>query len=233
MGEFMQAATILLIEGRGAGNGSLRAALVRKGAKVQAVNSGEGAVAWVAANAADLIIVDAASLRTTAVRICRRLRQTRPDTPIIHCRAPEQADVAAAQADVYLVQPFTSRKLLNRIRVLLPADDLKEEIVRAGQLTFYVSKRSVDVGGQGERRLTPKLACLLQTFLLHPGQILAREKLMHEVWQTSYLGDTRTLDVHIRWIREIIEENAARPQLLRTVRGVGYIFNPGYAAEPG
>lgn len=226
-------ATILLVEGRGAGSGSLRPALVKKGAEVHAVNTGESALDWVATNDVDLIIVDAATLRTTAVRICRRLRMLRPDTPIIHCRAADQADVSAAQADVYLIQPFTSRKLLNRIRVLLPADDLKEEIVRAGHLTFYVSKRSVDVGGQGERRLTPKLACLLQTFLLHPGQVLARETLMQEVWQTDYLGDTRTLDVHIRWIREIIEENAARPQLVRTVRGVGYIFSPGPAADTG
>jgi DNA-binding response OmpR family regulator len=108
---------------------------------------------------------------------------------------------------------------------VLPADDMKDEIVRAGHLTFFPSKRSVEIVGTGERRLTPKLACLLEEFLRHPNEILDRNRLMQTVWKTSYFGDTRTLDVHIRWIREVIEENPARPRLLKTVRGMGYIFS--------
>ena len=72
--------------------------------------------------------------------------------------------------------------------------------------------------------MTPKLAHLLEEFLRHPNQILGRHTLMENVWKTSYFGDTRTLDVHIRWIREIIEVDPAKPLLLRTIRGVGYIF---------
>jgi DNA-binding response OmpR family regulator len=66
---------------------------------------------------------------------------------------------------------------------------------------------------------------LLDVFLRNPNEILGREKLMHDVWDTDFMGDTRTLDVHIRWVREVIEEDPAKPVLLKTVRGKGYIFS--------
>jgi DNA-binding response OmpR family regulator len=159
------------------------------------------------------------------MRTCRRFRKALPVTALIYCRDFEQIEDRTIGADIYLAQPFTARKLINRIRALLPADDTKEEIVRAGNLTFYPSKRSVEIAGVGERRLTPKLASLLEEFLRHPNEILDRQTLMQTVWDTSYFGDTRTLDVHIRWMREVIEENPARPRLLKTVRGMGYIFS--------
>ncbi|MFQ5421121.1 MAG: winged helix-turn-helix domain-containing protein, partial [Anaerolineae bacterium] len=105
------------------------------------------------------------------------------------------------------------------------ADDQNEEIIRFGNIILYKSKRSVEVAGQGESRLTPKLVQLLEEFLRHPNQLVSRRQLMEHVWQTSYVGDTRTLDVHIRWIRECIEVNPARPQMLKTIRGKGYIFS--------
>ncbi len=82
-----------------------------------------------------------------------------------------------------------------------------------------------DISGFGERRLTPKLANLLEAFLLHPNEVVDRNWLMRTIWKTNYYGDTRTLDVHIRWIREVIEANPARPRILKTVRGMGYIFS--------
>ena len=88
----------------------------------------------------------------------------------------------------------------------------------------YLTKKSVDIEGKGERRLTPKLAHLLAQFMRHPHQVLTRRELMRRVWHTDYIGDTRTLDVHIRWVREIIEEKPAKPQFLKTVRGKGYIL---------
>jgi DNA-binding response OmpR family regulator len=72
--------------------------------------------------------------------------------------------------------------------------------------------------------LTPKQAQLLEEFVRYPNQVVSRRQLMQNVWRTDYIGDTRTLDVHIRWVREIIEEDPAQPKLLRTVRGKGYIF---------
>ena len=195
---------------------------------VAIVTSGSGAMRWIEDERPALIVFDASTMRSSGVRTCRRLKKALTDTPLIHCRAAGQDEDRSAEADIYLEKPFTGRKLLNRIWTLLPADDLDEEIVRMGSLTFYCTKRSVDVKGQGESRLTPKMSSLLEEFLRHPNQIIERQTLMKNVWKTSYFGDTRTLDVHIRWLREIIEIDPANPRLLRTIRGVGYILSfPG------
>ncbi len=216
--------TILLVESKNTGGRSLKQALARSDLMVVVADSGAKALEIVSGTMPDLVIVDASTMRSNGVRICRRIRSSLNTTPIIHCRDTDHALDRSANADVYLAKPFTARKILNRIRVLLPVDDLKEEIVRAGRITFYPSKRSVDVAGRGEKKLTPKLAHLLDEFLRHPNEVLERDYLMLHVWKTNYFGDTRTLDVHMRWLREIIEGNPAKPVIVRTVRSVGYIF---------
>jgi DNA-binding response OmpR family regulator len=213
------------VEGTSAKASSMAGPLAKTGLSVAVEHSGAGAVRWVSSNRPDLIVVDASTMRSSGVRTSRRLRKASPDVPIIHCRAAGLAEDRTAQADIYLLKPFTARKLLNRIWALLPADDLDEEIVRLGPLTLYCDKRSIEVSGQGERKLTPKMASLLEELLRQPNQILSRNSLMEIVWKTNYFGDTRTLDVHIRWLREIIEQDPAEPKLLRTVRGVGYILS--------
>lgn len=221
----MREATVLLVAGRRSGSKNLESALEREDLRVELFHTGTAALSWAAENQADLVVFDASSMRSSGFRTCKRLKKSFPDTPLIYCREANQVEDRTLGADIYLARPFTARKLINRIRALLPADDLKEEIVRAGRLTFYPSKRSVDVADVGEKRLTPKLACLLEEFLRHPNEVLERSTLMKKVWNTTYFGDTRTLDVHIRWMREVIEENPARPKILKTVRGMGYIFN--------
>jgi DNA-binding response OmpR family regulator len=221
----MRSATILLVEDRSAGANSMAPAIAKVELTVATVTSGSSAMRWVEIERPALIVFDASTMRSSGVRTCRRLKKALPDTPLIHCRAAGHDEERSAGADIYLEKPFTGRKLLNRIWSLLPADDLDEEIVRMGALTYYCTKRSVDVKGQGERRLTPKMAALLEEFMRHPNQIIERQTLMKNVWKTSYFGDTRTLDVHIRWLREIIENDPAKPRVLRTIRGVGYILN--------
>lgn len=221
----IHAAMLLLVEGRGIGSQSLSEALRKAGYHLKVVYTGKAALLWGEEHQPDLVVFDAASMRSSGARSCRRLRRALKETPIIHTRANGEAEDRTAEADIYLEHPFTSRKLVNRIRALLPADDCDDEVVRYGMMTIYISKPSVDVGGQGEKRLTPKLVQLLQEFIRHPNQIVSRRQLMQNVWKTDYVGDTRTLDVHIRWVRELIEENPASPKLLRTVRGQGYILN--------
>jgi len=221
----MREATVLLVEGKRAGNDSLATALTKENLLVCQFHTGSAAYTWAKENEPDIVIFEASTMRSNGVRSCKRLRGILPNTPIIHCRKEGDLNDDTAEADVYLERPFTARKVMNRIKNLLPTDDWKQEIARAGDITFYPAKRSVDVNGQGEQRLTPKLTCLLDIFLRNPNQILAREKLMHDVWDTDFMGDTRTLDVHIRWMREVIEEDPAKPLLLKTVRGKGYIFN--------
>lgn len=223
----MQEAAILLIEGKQVSGSSLSPALDKAGLQYHLVYSGTAAIENIVQNGPpQLIIFDSTAMRSSGIRTCRRLRRIVGDTPIIHCRANGTEEDTTAQADVYLEHPFTSRKLLNRVRALLPADTLKEEVVRCGDLTFYRTKRSVEIANQGEQQLTPKLVKLLEEFLRNPEVIIDRRQLMQNVWNTDYIGDTRTLDVHIRWIREYIENDPAKPQLLVTIRGKGYIFRP-------
>jgi DNA-binding response OmpR family regulator len=220
-----QSAILLLVEGSGIGSQSLAEALTKAGYQVQVVNTGKSALDWSEENQPDLVIFDAASMRSSGARSVRRLRRTLTDVPIIHTRPQGEPEDRTAEADVYLEQPFTPRKLINRVRALLPADGQHDEVVRYGPITLYLTKPSVDVAEQGEKRLTPKLVQLLLEFVRHPNEVISRRQLMQNVWKTDYVGDTRTLDVHIRWIREMIEENPAEPRLLRTVRGEGYILN--------
>lgn len=216
--------TILLVEGNRAGDNSLQSVLEKQGYEVFVVHTGKTTLSWVAEQIPDLVVFDAASMRSSGVRNCRRLRQKVAKTPIIHTRPAGQPHDPTASADIYLEHPFTSRKLLNRVHALLPADNTKEAIVRIGDLTLYLGKRSVEVAGKSERHLTPRLMNLLVEFVRHPNQTVSRRQIMQKVWKTDYLGDTRTLDVHIRWIREAIEANPSKPQRLLTVRGVGYVF---------
>ena len=123
------------------------------------------------------------------------------------------------QANVVLTHPFTLRKLINRIEPLLPGDG--EHMLHVGPVRLDLERKRVRCLGR-EARLTPRLASLLQILMKHPGEVMQREDLFKQVWETKYTGDTRTLDVHISWLRHAIEEDARHPQLLKTVRGVGY-----------
>jgi DNA-binding response OmpR family regulator len=218
---------VLLVEGQSAGRESLAVMLQKTSYNTFIVHTGAEALEWIESHEPDLIIFDASTMRSNGVRNCQRLRRITNHTPIIHSRAAGEAEDRAAGADVYLERPFSSRKLLNRAKALLPADSAKEEIVRYGDITLFRIKRSVDVAGRGEFTLTPKLTLLLETFIRHPNELLTRRQLMQSVWQTDFVGDTRTLDVHIRWVRECIEADPSNPRLLKTVRGQGYMLKIG------
>jgi two-component system phosphate regulon response regulator PhoB len=215
---------ILLVEGRSAGDNSLALAMIRVGLEVEVVHTGESAIAALRKTGVNVIVFDASSMRTSGVRTFQRLRRKAKFTPMIHCRTADVDRDESINAESFLVRPFTSRKLLNRVRTLIPADPNSHPIVRAGKITLYPKKRSVNVDGGKERRLTPKQARLLELLLRHPGEVLDRAFLMKEVWKTEYLGDTRTLDVHVRWLREHIEIDPAEPKLLITVRNTGYML---------
>lgn len=220
----MSEATILLVEGKNTTPQSLKSALKKVKYRVEVCHDGKAAMHFIALSKTDLVVFNAASMRSNGSRTCRRLRRALGDTPIIHIRNQNEPEELEAEADIYLEHPFTPRKLLNRIRTLLPADDAKEEVVRYGDVKFYPAKPAVDVADRGEQRLTPKLAQLLQEFLRYPNEVVTRVQLMQNVWKTDYIGDTRTLDVHIRWVREVLEIDPAKPKLLLTVRGKGYVL---------
>lgn len=220
----MMATVILLVGGKATADNNLKVALEKANYCVQVVPTGAKAIKQLEMELPDLIVYNAPAMRSSGVRTCRRLHRAAPEVPLIHIRSAGQEENHEAEADVYLEQPFTPRKLLNRVRFLLPVDPNKEEVVRYGKITLYLSKRSVEVAGRGESKLNPKLTRLLEELLRHPNKVITRKHLMQQVWQTDYVGDTRTLDVHVRWVRELIEEDPGQPRYLITARGQGYIL---------
>jgi DNA-binding response OmpR family regulator len=221
----MEAARVLFIGRIHANQSSLASALEKRYTLFVASSGKEGLDLAVSA-AAQLVVLDAISMRTPGDRICHTLRKELYQMPIVHIH-PGPKEIVASPADTILLPPVTARKLLKCVERLLKVHD--EEVISYGHLSVNLSRRMLLVRGQ-EIQLTPKQALLVETFLRHPGETLDRKTLMEKVWQTDYLGDTRTLDVHVRWIREAIEANPSDPLYLRTVRGVGYRLEiPDYA----
>ena len=211
---------ILWIEGRRNVAPQLVPGLRKRGYEVETVPTGREALAYIPTWHPDLAVVNAASLRTSGWRICGDLRDNLNTHPII--LITDQAPQSKEPTDVnqVLVLPFTIRKLLNRIKILGTTQG--EKAMKAGNLTLYPDLQMVRIGGSRPQPLTPNLTMLLKVLMQHPGQVLARETLFRRVWQTDYVKDTRTLDVHICWLRQKIEANPQKPQLLKTIRGVGF-----------
>ena len=196
--------------------------LERKKYEVSLARSEQEAVQRAASETPDLIILNAASPRIDGRKTCQVLHEKVAEIPIILILAEAKKDEDVMGATFILTPPFTSRKLFNRIRSILKSDEGK--ILQAGGLTLSLGTHRVNNGSK-ERRLNPKELELLKVFMRSPGRVLSRKFLMKKVWKTDFMGDTRTLDVHIRWLREKIEENPSRPTYLRTVRAVGYRFD--------
>jgi DNA-binding response OmpR family regulator len=212
-------ARILWVEGKRTDSTSFVPSLRKKDYWVEIAPNGSVAVARLLEVDPDLVVVNAASLRSSGKRICNEIRQRSSKLPIVLIVSPEHALSGVASANVVLELPFTSRKLLNRIAPLLPGDG--KNVVHVGFIRLDLERKRVRCMGR-EARLTPRMTHLLQVLLIHAGEAVERQKLFSEVWDTEYTVDTRTLDVHISWLREALEEDPRQPQFLKTIRGVGY-----------
>ncbi len=213
----------------------------------QVLTAADGASALQAAHreTPDLIILDLMLPEMDGIEVCRHLRRERntATTPImmLTAKGDEIDKVVGLEvgADDYVTKPFGRRELLARVRALLrravyaptegeqPAQDTSSEVPRpnrelvAGPLRIDLAGRRVYCRGQ-EVELQAKQFELLTYFVRNRGTVLTRDQLLHNVWGYDYAGDTRTVDVHVRWLREKLEENPANPRLIQTVRGVGY-----------
>jgi DNA-binding response OmpR family regulator len=217
---------ILLVEGARPAS-SLAPMLERRGYHVVRASNSKEAISRVRTDAPALAVVNSTSLHTDGLRLCLDLKDATAEMPVIIIVRAGSDPEKITCADLVLVRPFTGRKLLNRIARMLP--DSVGDVLRVGDFTLNPESRSLRVG-KTEYHLTPMKAHLLEVFMRHPGEVLSREFLMKQVWQTDYLGDTRTVEVHIRWLREIIEADANHPVYLQTIRGVGYRLNIEAAA---
>ncbi|MBN1450552.1 MAG: response regulator transcription factor [Anaerolineales bacterium] len=214
----MTDATILIIEGRHADIPSFATDLQKKGFHVETAQTGSQAESHLDKISLDLVVVNAASLRSSGVRICQSIRKKNTQLPIILILEPKKTG-SKESADVILNLPFTVQKLVNRIRPLLPSDG--KNVIHAGPIHLDTERRRVRCLSKNNK-LTPRLVALLNILMDHHGEVVEREHLFKEVWETDYTGDTRTLDVHISWLRRAIELDPLKPKFLKTIRGVGY-----------
>lgn len=215
----MESIQLLLIEKKHSDYPQFASALRQKGMDVQVVQSGGEALKCLQGGfSPDLMIINAATLRTNGKRICQSLRANGNEKPIILILSPDRAG-EKSEANVLLVLPFTVQKLINRIRHLLPPDG--KDVVKAGPIRLNPCTGVVRCLGK-QTRLTPRLVRLLTILIEHRGEAVERKTLFSEVWETDYTDDTRTLDVHISWLRRALEPDPNQPRFLKTVRGVGY-----------
>ncbi len=178
----------------------------------------------------DLIILNGTSAEINGREVCQALHEKVAEISIILILAETKRGEDVAGATFVLTPPFTYRKLSNRIRSILRGEE--GEILRAGKLTLNLGTRRVNNGSK-ERRLNPKELELLKVFMRSPGRVLSRKFLMKKIWETDFIGDTGTLNVHVCRLRQKIEENPSSPKYVRTVRGVGYRFDIPEEAEGG
>ncbi len=210
---------ILWIEGKRADNPSFIPILRKKDFLVETVPTGAAALSHLTDFKADLVVVYAASLRSNGKRICCDIHQKYKDLPILLILNQDQSAGDDVCANTVLVLPFTQRKLINRIMPLLPGDG--ENLTNVGAIQLDLSRKMVRCQDK-EARLTPRLTQLLHILMQHAGEVVERENLFRDTWKTEYIGDTRTLDVHISWLRQAIEIDPRKPKYLKTLRGVGY-----------
>jgi DNA-binding response OmpR family regulator len=210
----------------------LAAALVNDGHEVVRVATGREALAR-AADGVRAVVLDLGLPDIDGVEVCRRLRTLAPGVPVLILTArTSETDVVVgldAGADDYVTKPFRLAELLARLRALLRRTEPEraDPILRAQDVRIDTGARRA-WQGETELELTPKEFDLLVLLVADAGRAVARERIMQEVWQTSWLGSTKTVDMHVSWLRRKLGDDAAAPRYLTTLRGVGFRFE----AEP-
>ena len=179
----------------------------------------------------DLLILDLMLPQVNGLDICRLLRYQGNVIPILilSAKASETDRVLGLEvgADDYLTKPFSMRELVARTRALLRRqrlnNDPSKEVRQYKEIVLYSQECRVTVRGK-EVNLSPKELKLLDLFMTYPRRVWSRDQLIEQIWGLNFLGDTKTVDVHIRWLREKLELDPSHPEYIITVRGFGYRF---------
>lgn len=212
---------VLIVEGKPTDRTSFTGDLFKKGFDVESVPTGAEAIKFLKNNKPQVIVVDADSMRTSGTRICTSIRRVTDHAPIILVSTHGQK-AKKGYADVILELPFSFQKLLNRLRPYIGMGDNK--MLEVGPIKLDLEQRWVHCNKK-KTRLTPRLFLLMKMLMKKPGVMHTREDLFRKLWETEYFGDTRSLDVHISWLRKAIEKDPRRPKILGTKRGVGYFLD--------
>lgn len=184
------------------------------------------------ADSLDLVILDLMLPYINGLDLCRLIRHQGNSVPILmlSARGSETDRVVGLEvgADDYLTKPFGMRELIARCRALLrrhryTQPQSQEQVLKFQEITLYLQECRVTLRGQ-EINLSPKEFRILELFMSYPRRVWSREQLIERVWGVDFMGDSKTVDVHIRWLREKLEVDPSHPEYLLTVRGFGYRF---------
>lgn len=224
---------ILLVEDEAAYRDPLEYKLSREGFDVIAVATGTAALKAFDLSV-DLVLLDLMLPGMSGMDVCRAIRE-RADTPIIMLTAKDDEidKVIGLElgADDYVTKPYSYRELVARIRAVsrrtaaMPDDDASDDDIEVGPLSMSVGAHELSVNGEPVQ-LTLREFELLEFLMRNPGRVLTRGQIIDRVWGSNYVGDTKTLDVHVKRVRSKIETDPASPRLIQTVRGLGYKLVP-------
>ncbi len=205
--------------------------LGKEGYSVLSASEGAEALEKFGVEKPDLLVLDIMLPGMDGLEVLRTIRKSsRVPVIMLTARESEVDKVVGLElgADDYLTKPFSPRELVARVKAVLrrsrPAVEEAEPVLRRRGLTVDADRRRVEVEGHGEVELTAKEFDLLYVLAANPGIVLTRDRLMEKVWGYEYVGDTRTVDVYIRHLREKLGDDAENPRFIETVRGVGYRF---------
>jgi DNA-binding response OmpR family regulator len=226
------ARTILVVDDEQTLRETLVDALEADGFRVVSAADGREALTRFRADRPDLVLLDLMLPELSGIEVCRIIR-AESGVPIVMLTAKDSEldKVVGLElgADDYVTKPFSLRELSARIRALFRRSEQATN-AEAPPAAVEVGDVVVDLGGHRLLRdgqvlpVKPKAFELLAFLLRHPGQVFTRDQLLERVWGYDYAGETRTVDVHIHWLRGQLEEDPAAPRFIHTVRGVGYVF---------
>ncbi len=231
--EMPDSSTILLVDDEDSVQSLLTYPLERDGFRVVSARDGEEALRLFAAEPIDLVVLDIMLPKLDGLEVCKRLR-AESSVPIIMLTArDDEFDTVLGLelgADDYITKPFSIREFRSRVRALLrraaaprAGDRENDEVIEVGELRIDVPRRTVEVRGQ-EAQLTFVEFELLRVLATAPGRVFSRRQLLERLRGGADYREPRTIDVHVRHLREKIERNPHEPELILTVRGVGYRF---------
>ncbi|HEU4920164.1 MAG TPA: response regulator transcription factor [Candidatus Limnocylindrales bacterium] len=226
------ARTILVVEDETTLRETLVEALEAEGFRVVAAADGREALARFRAERPDLVLLDLMLPELSGIEVCRIIR-AESGVPIVMLTAKDSEldKVVGLElgADDYVTKPFSLRELSARIRALFRRSE-QAVAIEAPPAVVDLGPIQVDLAGHRLLRdgqtlpIKPKAFELLAFLLRHPGQVFTRDQLLERVWGYDYAGETRTVDVHVHWLRSQVEEDPSAPRFIHTVRGVGYVF---------
>ena len=233
----VSAAHLLVVEDDTSIRETVQEALSAEGFEVSACGDGNEALAMLTgaqADSIDALVLDLMLPGMGGLDLCRELRQLNNTTPIlvISARDSETDRVLGLEvgADDYLVKPFGLRELVARCRALLrrsqgmsPESTDRDDVIEHANLCLYCQECRVTRDGE-DLNLAPKEYKILELLMRNPKRVWSRDQLLEQIWGIDFIGDTKTVDVHIRWLREKIETTPSSPDHIRTVRGFGYRF---------